>query len=878
MKALSNSKLPRTALLVLTLVWLLPTTGRAQQPDRPKHVLVLYWDEKDHPANTEFERNFQAALKNAAPGPIEFYSEFLESTRFPGEKQAKFLHDYVRQKYADNPIDVVVAYAGPALEFLFKYRGDLFPNTPIVFAATNYPTAAQLEAEAGATGIVFVNTYRKTLDLALKLHPGTEQVFVVSGTLAHDKLYENMARGQLKGYESKAAITYLTDLPVEELRVRIKNLPERSIVLYVWQQARNDQGRLLESWDVLKLITPIARTPLYGMSFANVGLGIVGGYVYTMEANAARLAEMTLKVASGTRASNIPVENAPDVPMFDWRQLQRWSVPEDRLPKNSVIRFRELSLWQQFKWRILTAIAVFALQSVLIFALLLARKRARKTRLELEKYKESLELLVDERTAELVEARDQALASNRSKSAFLANMSHELRTPLNAILGFSSLLRQHGATEEQRRDLDVINRSGEHLLSLINEVLDLAKIEAGRAAIAIVPCDLRALLREVTDMIRPRAEEKLVVLRLVETPESPRNIRTDAARLRQVLINLLGNAVKHTDQGSVTLRSTSRSTEDPNHVRLIFEVQDTGIGIANEDQARVFEPFVQLAEAGMEKGTGLGLAITRQFVELMGGTVHIQSTVGKGSCFRVEIPVERTRESEGRALRLEPERVAGIEGLPECRVLVVEDDRENQKLMKYLLQKAGFQVRIVQDGAEGVECFREWQPHFIWMDLRMPVMNGFDATRRIRALENGRDVKIAAVTASGFAEERNEALAAGMDDYVRKPYRPSEIFECMARQLGVRYQRKAVPAAGEAVAELRPEDLASLPQELRTGLREALLALDGDRISAAIGRVSRENAPLGSALALCASRYAYTAMLNAINLDMGRSPQDHNGN
>jgi len=248
----------------------------------------------------------------------------------------------------------------------------------------------------------------------------------------------------------------------------------------------------------------------------------------------------------------------------------------------------------------------------------------------------------------------------------------------------------------------------------------------------------------------------------------------------------------------------------------------------------------------MEKGTGLGLAITRQLIELMGGTIQIQSTPGKGSCFRVEIPVERTRESEDNALRLEPEQVAGIAvGLPECRVLVVEDDKENQKLMKYLLQRAGFQVRIAQDGAE--ECFREWQPHFIWMDLRMPVMNGFDATRRIRALEGGREVKVAAVTASGFAEERNEALAAGMDDYIRKPYRPSEMFECMARQLGVRYQRKVVPVAGEPAAELRPEALAALPPESRAGLGEALLALDAERISAATRRVSQKNAPRGSA-------------------------------
>ena len=729
-------KLSRTALLVLSLVWLSLPGGRAQQAVEPLHVLMLYWDERDYPANVEFDRHFQAALRSAAPGPIEFYSEYLESSRFPGEEQARFLRDYIRRKYTGRPVDVVVPYASAPLEFLLKYRTDLFPGVPIVFGATNYPSAAQLDAGAGATGIVFVNSYRKTLDLALSLHPGTEEVFIVSGTLAHDKVYETLARGQLDGYESKAAITYLTDLPPEELMARIKDLPERSIVLYVWQQARNDQGKLLQSQEILRSIAPLARVPLYGMSFANVGLGIVGGYVYTMETNSARMAEMTLKVASGTRASNIPVESAPQTPMFDWRQLQRWSIPEDRLPENSVIHFREISLWQQFKWRILTAIAVFTLQSLLIFRLLVARKRARRTRLELEQYKEGLERLVENRTAELVQARDQAQAGNKAKSAFLANMSHELRTPLNAILGFSSLLRQHGATEEQSRDIDIINRSGEHLLRLIDEVLDLAKIEAGRGVIEIAPCDLGALLQEVTDMIRQRAAEKLLVLRVVKTPESPRYIRTDAARLRQVLINLLGNAVKYTHQGSVTLRSTSQPTEDRNHVRLIFEVEDTGIGIPAENLDRVFEPFVQLAEAGMEKGTGLGLAITRQFIELMAGTIQVQSTLGKGSCFRVEIPAEVIQESKKKVPRAEPEQAAGIAaGLPECRVLVVEDEQENQKLMRYLLQRAGFQVRIARDGAQGVESFREWQPHFIWMDLRMPVMNGIDATRRIRALK-----------------------------------------------------------------------------------------------------------------------------------------------
>jgi PAS domain S-box-containing protein len=372
-------KVNRTALLVLFLLCLSALSAQAQQQAvRPIRVLVLYWDEKDYPANVDFERHFQAAMRLASPGPIEFYAEFLESSRFPGESQSKLLHDYIRQKYAGRTIDVIVPNADAPLDFLFKYRNDFFPHTPIVFSATHYPTAAELRLGAGATGIVFVSSYRKTIDLALKLRPGTEHIFIVSGTPAHDKLYQTMAESQLKGYENKAAITYLTDLPLQELMARIKNLPAQSIILYVWQQVRDEEGKILESPDVLKLIAPLARVPLYGMSFVNVGRGIVGGYVWTMEANTTRLAEMTLQVASGTRPSNIPVENAPDTPMFDWHQLQRWGISEDRLPENSVIRFREVSLWQQFKWRIIAVIAIVALQSLLIGALLFERRRSRR--------------------------------------------------------------------------------------------------------------------------------------------------------------------------------------------------------------------------------------------------------------------------------------------------------------------------------------------------------------------------------------------------------------------------------------------------------------------------------------------------------------------
>jgi len=491
--------------------------------------------------------------------------------------------------------------------------------------------------------------------------------------------------------------------------------------------------------------------------------------------------------------------------------------------------------------------------------------QSRNAQQELQQYKEDLEQVVAQRTSELVVARDQALAASRAKSAFLANMSHELRTPLNAILGFSNLLRERGASEQQRRDLDIINRSGEHLLGLINDVLDVAKVEAGRSELESASCDLEELIKDVTDMIRPRAFQKGLELR-VDRPQVPLFVRTDASRLRQVLINLLNNAVKFTDRGLVILRLSATPAVDTGEVLLTFEIEDTGEGIAAGDQDVIFDAFVQTSAAKRQEGAGLGLTISRQIIELMGGTIQVESAPGQGSCFRMEIKVERAQESEvNRSANLQ--RVAALaEGQPEYRVLIVEDQQENSMVLERLLQNAGFRVRVARNGAQAINDFREWRPQFIWMDLRMPVMDGIEATRRIRACEGGREVKIAAVTASGYVGKRREVLAEGFDDYIRKPYRPTEIFECMGRHLGVRYLVAEATAKSdcEGAGELMAEDLSALSAELRKELRDALIMLNPVQISSTIGRISAENRALGAILARYADRYAYSKIFDAI--------------
>ena len=347
----------------------------------PKRILTLYWYNKDFPSNAPFDRSFQAVLKSAPARSIEYYTEYLESDRFPGENQSKALRDYLRQKYANRSIDVVVAVSDVPLEFLLKYRDSLFTKTPIVFIAIKRPATKETSGP-GLTGIVMGGGYKKTLDLALRLHPGTKQVFIISGTLNHDKTYETLCREELQGLDSGISINYFTDFSVDELISKTKTLPERSLVLYIWQQSQN-RGTLLESADILSAIAPSTTAPIYGVANWQVGQGVVGGYLHTFEANGTKVGEIALRIANGTRAQDIPIESAAKAPIFDWAQLHRWGLKESALPPGSVVLNRKPTVWELFHWYIVGGLALILVEGLLIFALLWQRGTRRKVEAEL---------------------------------------------------------------------------------------------------------------------------------------------------------------------------------------------------------------------------------------------------------------------------------------------------------------------------------------------------------------------------------------------------------------------------------------------------------------------------------------------------------------
>jgi len=432
----------------------------------------------------------------------------------------------------------------------------------------------------------------------------------------------------------------------------------------------------------------------------------------------------------------------------------------------------------------------------------------------------------------MVVAADSA---NKAKSTFLANMSHELRTPLNAILGFSEIMSRDSQLNEQSKEqLAVINRSGEHLLNMINSVLDLSKIEAGRLEIVPEHCDLQQLINDIELMIAVQAKSKGLMFELESDPKLQAYVNVDSGKLRQILINLLGNALKFTEQGGISLRVNTRAiTDDQQRVMLYIEIEDSGIGIAEDKLDSIFKPFVQAGSSSQSaKGTGLGLAITKSLIMLMDGQISVKSEVNKGTLFSLQLPVQISKKA---LIAAEEEVIAVITGIeenqPNWRILIVDDSSENRMLLKVLLTQVGFHVREAEDGKQAIHMFSEWHPDLIWMDINMPVINGYEATKTIRKMEDGEKVKIIAITGSVFNEQKARIRDAGCDGIVRKPYRNHEIYEILKNVLGVNfiYADANTDIADSEQIELKSDasdGLLQISDEVADKLAELTLELD----------------------------------------------------
>ncbi|EKD82371.1 MAG: Sensor protein, partial [uncultured bacterium] len=542
-----------------------------------------------------------------------------------------------------------------------------------------------------------------------------------------------------------------------ELEERLKKLPDDTAV--IWSIFFRDRENVFYEFDEgIERVVKACRVPVYCLWDFSIGYGAVGGYLSSGREQGTSVARMVLRYFAGEPFKNLPVRYEPvTLPIFEWQALQKHGIPLLQLPAGANIVGRPATIYQQYRWWVISGVSLIVTLALLSLI---------------------LSYLVKVRTRQISIARDRAEAASRAKSQFLANMSHELRTPLNGVIGFTDLLQHARLDESEQKYLQNANMSARSLLGIINNILDFSKIEAGKLELELVKTDIRSLVDQTMSVVRYSADIKNLSIKTQLPDDLPCCAFVDPIRLGQILINLLGNAVKFTERGSVTLKLEFEEQSADNGA-FTFSVIDTGIGISQENHRQIFEEFSQADNSSTRRygGTGLGLTITRNLVEKMGGQLLFESEPGHGSRFYFSITTKYIKSRDvtnvKQQLSLKPSDKAH-------EILIVEDVSLNMLLLKEICARLAPAANLVEavNGAEALEKYKKMPPHIIFMDLHMPDMDGYQACTEIRRYERENGLTrsaIIALTAGALTDEKEKCLAVGMNDFVTKPVEPSMI-------------------------------------------------------------------------------------------------------
>jgi len=607
---------PAVALLVV--VWLCPVASA--QPRSVRTALAVHYSSEDYPSNPVVDAAIRQVLHAHDEAPVDYFAEYLESDRFPGEEATLAFRDYLQRKYQGRRIDVVLAITDPALQFVLQYRDQLFPGVPIVASAGS--TLGPHLATAGVTGTTWRAADVETIELALSLHPSTQRVFVVAQELT-DGYLEGVQAALAKSAEG-VELSFIQERSVSGLLAAVRAVPPNSLIHFI-RFSRQDPGNVMFPLEVVRMVAEASPVPVYASTDSFVGTGVVGGMVRLAPGIGTRVGEIALQVLDGTRAQDIPIEQVPPVPTFDWRQVQRWNIDPSLLPPGSDIRFKVPTAWELYRWYIVSALSLLALQSLLIAGLVFERRRRRQ--------------------AEVDSRRNLAAISHLDRRAAMGelatSLAHELNQPLNAILqnaGMAQMLLTSAPLPSELSEMtDIIGdirkddiRASE-VIRRMRGLLQKHELETHRV-------DLNEVVHETVAIVRPDARSRQIEMEL-ELVEGIRPIMGDRVHLQQVLLNLLMNAMDAvTDMPPERQRVRVFTTQSEGAVRLA--VSDTGPGIPFDRLTTIFEPFYTTKTGG--SGMGMGLAIARGIIEAHDGRIAAGNNTAGGATVWFSVPIAST--------------------------------------------------------------------------------------------------------------------------------------------------------------------------------------------------------------------------------------------